>query len=153
MPIIFVVIALVLLTTAAQGQESIVAKTMPASIDLFSPHMAYPPIAPPKITTVTPVRRGIRLPPLEYDYVYKGKLTITFVATVEELRRICNQPNKNPIGCAWGGVLYNKPCDIYMLNETYMREHGHNTGDLLRHEMGHCNGWAADHPGARYANE
>ena len=38
---------------------------------------------------------------------------------------------------------------ISMVNDEVLRKWGWNSGLILRHEIGHCNGWAGDHPGIR----
>jgi hypothetical protein len=88
------------------------------------------------------------LPPVEYDRPYDGDLTIKMVPTVEQLHAECNSLNPNPhtLACAYRRV---NSCVIYMVEDAVMRQRGWNTGILLRHEIGHCNGWAADHPGQR----
>jgi hypothetical protein len=69
------------------------------------------------------------------------------IVTREELRFHC--PNTlNPIGCAkigYGGAL----CWIFLAPDEDIGAHGLTTELVLRHEIGHCNGWRHDHPGAR----
>jgi len=36
-----------------------------------------------------------------------------------------------------------------MVKDEVMRSRNWTTGLLLRHEIGHCNGWGADHEGER----
>ena len=36
-----------------------------------------------------------------------------------------------------------------MVDDDVMRKWGWTTGMLLRHEIGHCNGWPGDHPDQR----
>jgi hypothetical protein len=103
------------------------------------------------ITTV-PVRPAPTehkiLPPPEYDHIYEGDLTIVMVKTVEELLILCNVERPNTLACsirAYDG----KSCVIIMVEDEVMRKRNWTTGLLLRHEMGHCNGWTQAHEGQR----
>ena len=42
-----------------------------------------------------------------------------------------------------------KSCVIIMVEDEVMRRRGWTSGLLLRHEMGHCNGWTQAHEGQR----
>lgn len=106
--------------------------------------------APVPIKTV-PVRPAAKmiLPPEQYDHFYDGDLTIKIVPDLVSLNAACSiDPDKQPnvLACAWHNA---KSCVIYMVDDRVMREKGWNTGILLRHEIGHCNGWPGDHPGRR----
>lgn len=101
------------------------------------------------IVPVKPVTDGRPiLPPPEFDYVYEGDLTIVMVKTVEELLILCNVEHQNTLACsirAYDG----KSCVIIMVDDDLMRRRGWTSGLLLRHEMGHCNGWTQAHEGQR----
>jgi len=89
------------------------------------------------------------LPPVEYDRVYDGDLTIKIVPDMISLQAACASNKPVPglmLACAWHDA---KSCVIYMVEDRIMREHSWNTGLLLRHEIAHCNGWPSDHPGER----
>src|SRR5262249_27477667 len=82
------------------------------------------------------------LPPPVYDRHYEGDLTLRVVSTLEELNAVCRVghfiqacASRHPLNCV-----------VYMVKDEVMREYGYNTGQLLRHEIGHCNGWPNDHP-------
>jgi|SRR5215467_5599230 len=100
--------------------------------------------------TVVPVKPSTRasriLPPPEYDHYYEGDLTIEVKDTLEELYNACNNNNPILLGCSY---RYAKNCVIYLASDKLMRKRGWNSGLLLRHEMGHCNGWPGDHPAER----
>jgi hypothetical protein len=68
------------------------------------------------------------------------------VDTLEELHKICQLDQPNLLACSrrneWS-------CVIVMVRDEVMRERNWSTGMLLRHEIGHCNGWGADHEGQR----
>ena len=88
------------------------------------------------------------MPPPEYDYVYEGDLTIVMVKTVEELLILCNVDSPNTLACSIR-AYDTKSCVIIMVEDEVMRQRGWTTGLLLRHEMGHCNGWTQAHEGQR----
>jgi hypothetical protein len=100
----------------------------------------------PLVPTTPNPKQIMILPPVEYDRYYEGDLTIKIVPTLEELRAACNNQTPSMLGCAWARGKY---CVIYMVEDAVMRTRGWNTGLVLRHEIGHCNGWAHDHPGQR----
>jgi len=85
-------------------------------------------------------------PPAQYDHFYEGDLTIKMVDTLEELHRICQIDNPKLLACS---KRNNSSCIIVMVKDEVMRERQWTTGMLLRHEIGHCNGWGEDHAGER----
>jgi hypothetical protein len=38
--------------------------------------------------------------------------------------------------------------EIIILDDASLARFGWNSDIIIRHELGHCNGWPADHPGA-----
>ena len=84
------------------------------------------------------------LPPVEYDHFYEGDLTIKMVSTIEELHALCKIDGA--LACAFRNE---KSCVIVMVHDEVMRRRNWTTGLLLRHEIGHCNGWPGDHSGQR----
>jgi hypothetical protein len=106
------------------------------------PIVGLPPPPPPRITG------GVRLPPPEFDHHYEGKLTIRMVESIESMRLLCRQPwGATTIGCAYRRNEGDS-CDIYLMDDAFMARHNQNMSELLRHEVGHCNGWPNDHRGA-----
>jgi hypothetical protein len=88
------------------------------------------------------------LPPEKFDHFYPGDLTIMMVNTVDDLRAACGldaQAHPNLLACS---IRKSSACLIIMVKDEVMRQHGWNTGLLLRHEIGHCNGWVG-HDGER----
>jgi hypothetical protein len=78
-------------------------------------------------------------PPARYDH--PNSHVIVQWKSWQEVQAFCGQFNpahQSVAGCAVTGV---KPCLI-------IAYHGSSFGDarLLRHEIGHCNGWPKDHP-------
>jgi hypothetical protein len=115
---------------------------MPAKVDRTTPF----PNPPPPGYGEPPKPKYMILPPVEYDRYYEGNLTIRMVNTLEELRERCNAINPLMLACSF---RYEKNCVIYLVEDSIMRKRGWTTGLLLRHEIGHCNGWPSDHPGER----
>src|SRR5262252_6561594 len=86
------------------------------------------------------------LPPVEYDRNYDGDLTITMVDTVEELQAVCRIDDPKLLACSRHN---NESCIVVLVRDDVMRRRGWSTGVLLRHEIGHCNGWSGNHEGQR----
>ena len=86
------------------------------------------------------------LPPVEYDHEYDGDLTLSIVNTLEELYALCGTRTPFMLACSY---INQKSCLVIMVNDGIMRRKGWTTGLLLRHEIGHCNGWSGDHVGQR----
>ncbi len=84
------------------------------------------------------------IPPKEYDRPYAGKLEIV-TTDLEKMKTLC--PNtRGPMACTW---LYSDRCVIYITSDDIVRKRRLTPEMVLRHEMGHCNGWGPDHAGAR----
>lgn len=93
-----------------------------------------------------PTGRGVMiLPPIEFDYPYQGKLTLERVNTIQELQQTCGV-SKWLLGCSWRRA---DSCRIVLVADDVIRQWGWTPALMLRHEMGHCNGWAGDHHGQR----
>lgn len=95
-------------------------------------------------------KKYLILPPVEYDHAYKGMLIVETVATREELRTQCGAAfGPWTLGCAWRSTYPADSCRIIMVDEKVMKAFGWRRDMILRHEIGHCNGWPGDHPGQR----
>ena len=91
------------------------------------------------------------LPPKEYDRPYTGQLTIAR-GDARTMTAICPNPGYPvPLGCAIHYLLEGKDlsCHIYIADDEILKSSGWGYGIVLRHEIGHCNSWPADHPGMR----
>jgi len=104
-----------------------------------------------KPATTAPVKKPdiqyLIFPPAEFDHEYNGDLTIMMADTIEELRALCHDGaliNPIMIACSQRNA---KSCLIIMVRDEVMRQRGYSTGIILRHEIGHCNGWGQDHTG------
>ncbi len=110
---------------------------------------------PMRVTHTPPSRQLV--PPEQFDGPYKGKLTVTVVDSEAEVMKQCPAtvfPAK--LGCAWQfRALYTggpyAECRIILANQAIAESWGFTFATIYRHELGHCNGWAGDHKGARFA--
>jgi len=90
------------------------------------------------------------LPPPEYDRPYTGRLTVDTVPTQRALAEICPQAAArapNIIGCAFRSHD-GSHCRVVLVAEAVIVALGATRAKILRHEIGHCNGWPGHHPGA-----
>ena len=80
------------------------------------------------------------MPPAIYDHAFTGPVVINenFGGEISAYDGPC-YPWTGSQACA---VRRDGTCFIFAMR-------GKLTPDLKRHEIGHCNGWPADHPGAR----
>jgi hypothetical protein len=78
-------------------------------------------------------------------------MLITMVVdSKKQLRDLCRDVvlADDALGCGnlWPGL---DMCAIVVLNDELVRAAGHEPNVVLRREIGHCNGWPADHSAAR----
>src|SRR5262245_57117399 len=132
------------LFTLATALVLVWASTEAADAQNNLSNLLFPP--PTGVLIKPPKPKYMILPPVQYDKYYEGDLTIRIVQTLDELLAACRGTNRMWLACS---MVYEKNCIIYMLPDETTRKHGWTTGLLLRHEMGHCNGWRGDHPGER----
>jgi hypothetical protein len=89
------------------------------------------------------------LPPAEYDHPYDGELII-----VQKEGATARCPDngaftfKPVLGCAFRDVPNNR-CLIVLAPKELIESFGWTSEIVKRHEVGHCHGWPAHHPGAR----
>jgi hypothetical protein len=88
------------------------------------------------------------IPPAEYDHPYKGEVKIWRSASQDEIKSKC-PPSAFPYHLGCGGPRSSGECHILMADDETIRKHGWTPEIVLRHEIGHCNGWPVDHKGAR----
>lgn len=106
-----------------------------------------------------PDKALVPLPPPEYDKPYNGRLLVIDVETTAEFTGLCGiDPAFIYIASACAGIGLtakkfgqNVDCVIVLAPETIFARIGATRTLALRHELAHCNGWPADHPGARSA--
>jgi hypothetical protein len=112
-------------------------------------NITVPAVKPNAGVIVPKLKQYMILPPVQYDRYYEGDLTIMMVKDVDDLRAACGlnrQAYPNVLACS---IQRPRACLIILVDDEVMRKRGWTTGLLLRHEMGHCNGWPGDHPGER----
>jgi hypothetical protein len=113
---------------------------------LIAPACSTLPVPPPQYDKLS-APRGILLPPKEYDHKYTGQLTIIRV-NADDMQYACPRTpiSVTTLGCAH---VLAAECQIVMLHDNLIEAVGERPTAVLRHEIGHCNGWLGDHRGAR----
>ena len=86
--------------------------------------------------------------PVEFDFLYMGRLVIDRSSSQDEIKRRC-PPTTFPYHLGCGGPQPGGWCHILMADDETIRKYGWTPEIVLRHEMGHCNGWTLDHKGTR----
>jgi hypothetical protein len=85
------------------------------------------------------------LPPTEYNHFYPGPIEIRRFATTEDLKVACKAGiNDDLAGCSF---VARGVCVIFLGPNGYYTTIP--IESVLRHEMGHCNGWGRDHAGGQ----
>ena len=116
----------------------------PEPCESRQPYGRISPAAPPKQNTPG---WGV-LPPPEYDKPFPGKLTEIRVPP-ETMRAICPKTIfPLTLACAYP-TRDQSECLIIMLSDELIKAAGWTPEIVRRHEVGHCNGFPADHRGAR----
>lgn len=97
-------------------------------------------------TTAPTLPAYVALPPPKYDGPYRGgKLIVTKWDDYSLLQHLCKDPGV--IACSYGtydSVTGNLISCLILLGPV-----AHDNARVLRHEIGHCNGWTSAHEGAR----
>jgi len=97
-------------------------------------------------------KRDRSMPPPEFDYPYKGELTVTRDSDEFPTLRQCRPPGMI-LGCARVTIPFeggpSRTCSIWIAPDSFLEIFGTNYEEMLRHELAHCNGWPSYHPGAR----
>jgi hypothetical protein len=91
------------------------------------------------------------LPPLLHDHPFEGRLFITRAKSQEQVRELCGPNVKFPdyaLGCALRDAV-NNTCFMVLATAEIIIAAGGVPEYVRRHEIGHCNGWPPDHPGAK----
>ena len=78
------------------------------------------------------------MPPEKYAKPYKGLLTVTKMDDYSVLRSLCN--SATAVACS----IHTSTSCLILLGPNV-----HDNPQALQHELSHCVGWPADHPGAR----
>lgn len=106
-----------------------------------------PPIV--RLGKVPANRVGERtLPPPEYDHHYEGHLILKLVDSYSELLRLCGKERQPATLACARRTNDGERCFVHILTDDLIRRRGYTPEILMRHEIGHCNGWPGDHPNA-----
>ena len=91
---------------------------------------------------------GNILPPVEFDRPYRSRLIVRTRRQRRAMKTACRWPPSHPVklGCAHAGVAQ---CVVYLRGNAEIRRQGWTRQIVLRHEIGHCNGWPGGHRGMR----
>lgn len=82
-------------------------------------------------------------PPARFDHAFAGQVTIHRLPQMTIVDVCANLIGKRSFiqhGCS---RLEGNLCTVWIVNKTYMDA---TPEAVLRHEIGHCNGWPASHP-------
>jgi hypothetical protein len=91
--------------------------------------------------------KGDTLPPAEFDKPFTDELHIVRVPNMKEMGATCKETSKFACATRPKNVTY---CVMFLLPEKQIKARGQNAlAFILRHELGHCNGWPGDHPNGR----
>jgi hypothetical protein len=89
------------------------------------------------------------VPPPEFDRPFgpPGKVIVVTARDQNHVRELC--PGSKFAGSALGCAHLTAPeCKIIVAADDVIKEAGYPPELVKRHEIAHCNGWPADHPGA-----
>lgn len=84
------------------------------------------------------------LPPAQYDHDYDGELIIRHMSEreiYEQCRTAARDGYGKPFACSRAFLGEPKRCFVYMMIESDLAKLGWNYNIVMRHELGHCNGW------------
>jgi hypothetical protein len=89
-------------------------------------------------------------PPEHYDHPYNGPLVVTVARDETHVRELCPSA-KFTLGVALGCSVRHvtEGCWVVLAPEAVISAAGFPPELVKRHEIAHCNGWPADHRGAR----
>jgi hypothetical protein len=91
------------------------------------------------------LRAGNWLPPAEFDHEYAGVLTV-HRGTQQEMLAQCpskSNPGYYSLGCS-RRFFDGATCVVYIAKDIMLQAAGWPYDLVLRHELGHCNGWHHD---------
>jgi len=89
-------------------------------------------------------------PPARFDHAYSGQLTVRYLPQTKVVTacaklfakyKVAAKSFPNQHGCS--AITSTTSCTVIVVDKTYALA---TPKAVLRHELGHCNGWAADHP-------
>jgi hypothetical protein len=89
----------------------------------------------------------VQLPPAEFDHPFEGVIIYRVVKTADEIGMFCDA-GARALACAQRSSD-GRSCLIIKLPDEKIEATGVPVWVVMRHEIGHCNKWGADHAGAR----
>jgi hypothetical protein len=84
------------------------------------------------------------LPPKEFDHKYDGKLTVEYYSPEDiylRCRNAIRQRPGRPLACTYRNHAGPDTCLILMVTRDDLEKYGWSYDIVLRHELGHCQGW------------
>jgi len=90
--------------------------------------------------------KPVPLPPAEFDHPYTGQVIVTKWSTFGLLRTVCKD---QPTAIACTLRTYNSATGAPLTCLVMIGPGYHDNERVLKHEMGHCNGWSEKHEGGR----
>ena len=89
------------------------------------------------------------LPPEEFDHPFNGQVSV-WIVTQDHIRRHHCPTSKFSMGVALAcAQKIVGTCYIFKVTDDELKQLGFDPDVVMRHEIGHCNGWGSDHRGAR----
>jgi hypothetical protein len=121
-----------------------------------SQSIQLPPAKPAAIKAFVKPPPARVLPPAEYDHPYTaGQLWITVVDSQADVRDKCESTRQLDVAIGCSQKIHRKSdpsvkgCRIVIANKDVIEAAGYVYDVVLRHEIGHCNGWPGDHRNAQ----
>jgi hypothetical protein len=108
-----------------------------------------PTLALTLIAATSAAAEGPRLvPPPEYDRPFAAKVIVVPARDQDHVRELCPKAKFTgaALGCAH--LTSSWDCRIVLAADSVIKAAGFPPELVKRHEIAHCNGWPADHPGA-----
>ena len=106
-------------------------------------------VAPAATQSTSAAAEGPRLvPPPEYDRPFAANVIVITARDQKHVRELCPQAvfTGAALGCA--SLTPSWDCKIVVAADDVIKAAGYPPELVRRHEIAHCNGWPADHPGA-----
>jgi hypothetical protein len=115
------------------------------SAQTIPPDVIEPPLIPRPMFPM--VQQELVLPPKEFDHEYDGILTIQYYSA-EDIYHLCRNAARQrpgrPMACTYRNWVGPGTCRIHMMSRDELEKYGCSYEIILRHEIGHCNGWRHD---------
>src|SRR5262249_21326127 len=83
-------------------------------------------------------------PPPEFDKPYDGGVLAVHRAPLADIQKICGAISRGAHACNF--TLGNRLGCLILLPPDEEIDRRLDPNDIIRHELGHCNGWPPDHP-------